>query len=108
MMMYKFEVNKQVVCIRDDWMWVAPIAYKPRGFPVKNGIYTVAWIGEWGDCSLPFLNKICLILHEFSQRYDNGYQQAFDASYFRPVKDTSIEVFRSATIIPPRVKKLEN
>ncbi|HYT41916.1 MAG TPA: hypothetical protein VEP90_06190 [Methylomirabilota bacterium] len=106
-MMYKFEINKQVVCIRDDWMWITNTGYEPWGFPIKNGIYTIAWIGKWPE-SFPSLCEICLILHEFSQIYENGAYQAFDAECFRPVKDTSIEVFRSTLITPPRVKILEN
>lgn len=84
--MSMFHVGQRVVFIGPDGSEL----YKSWGvkFPVKGCVYTIREIG-------PF-NMTVLLLEEIHNPPYPGttYEGGFGICFFRPVRDTSIEVFR--------------
>jgi len=86
-----YAVGQQVVCINDvfssDRYWRSTV----RTFPKLHGIYTVREIRHAeplvGFCFYEFSNPVA----PFAR---GSCEPAFNVKNFRPVKTTSIEVFR--------------
>ncbi|HYT40721.1 MAG TPA: hypothetical protein VEP90_00115 [Methylomirabilota bacterium] len=85
-----FVVGQKVVCIEDDWN----IYYEERvSFPKKGNIYTIRSMEMIYDESLglTFVEIVNPV-----EIYDDGFGEAVFAAYcFRPVKETSIDVFNA-------------
>ena len=85
-----FSIGQQVVCVNDVFSpnpyWRSTV----RAFPKLNGIYTIREIREAGD-----LRGFCF--YEISNppaHFAKGYlEPAFNSRNFRPVRETSIEIF---------------
>lgn len=98
--MNPFHVGQRVECISDAWSHPPALAYIRQGYfyPHKGLIYTIREIGP--------SNMELVLLEEVRNRIMPGtiYEPGFRYWNFRPVKDTSIEVFRSLlTPIPEEV-----
>lgn len=88
--MSMFHVGQRVVCISDATSGASSSEYLSRGyvFPVTGCVYTIRFI-----CPI---KKNVLLLEEIFNRplpYRTS-EPGFGFRHFRPVKDTSIEVFR--------------
>ncbi len=86
-----FQVGQQVVCIDDKF---SPNPYwrkTVRTFPKLRAIYTIRSICEDGD-----LIGFCFyeIRHPRALFRDGYFEPAFNSRNFRPVRKTSIEVFK--------------
>ena len=103
--MINFEVGQKVVCVDADGTNICDVQELEEGV-----VYTVSWIGPylhplWG------LEEVCLKLEEVSRKPLPGepddlliIDMPFRATRFRPVKTTSIEVFKKLlTPIPETV-----
>src|SRR5262249_58566476 len=86
-----FSIGQQVVCVNDVFSpnpyWRSTV----RAFPKLNGIYTIREIREAGDlrgfCFYEILNPRAW--------FAVGYTEpAFNVKNFRPVRKTSIKIFR--------------
>jgi len=86
-----FHVGQRVVCVCDNFsrepVWRSVV----RVFPKRGGIYTIRSICEAGGligfCFEEFVNP--------PGHFSRGFvEPAFDSRRFRPVRTTSIEVFR--------------
>src|SRR6266566_2740334 len=87
-----FVVGQQVYCIRDDWE-----IYEDEISPKKGNIYTIRSMEmindyEYGEClGLRFKEIVNPVL-----TYTDGIGEAiFHALCFRPIKETSIDVFKA-------------
>lgn len=93
----KFVVGQRVVCINDDGDWGSAAR------PEKSRIYTIreifTWVGRVGLRFEEIVNPVAAIWNiEF------GY----DHVYFRPVKETNIDVFTAMlNKTPSPTKELE-
>jgi hypothetical protein len=90
-----FQVGQQVVCVNDqfscDMRWRRTV----RIFPVLNGVYTIREIHVEGPlvgfCFYQIVNPCTL--------FAAGYgEPAFNSRNFRPVKRTSIGIFRKLLV----------
>lgn len=81
-----FSVGQEVVCV-DDENWLN--TDESGKHPVKGNVYTVA---EWRT----FRGTPAISLDEFACWH------FYMARRFRPVKTTSIEIFRAMLVTPPR------
>jgi hypothetical protein len=86
-----FHVGQQVVCVDDQF---SPCKYwrsTVKTFPKLHSIYTIREIRDAGDL-------IGFCFYEFTNpraHFERGYlEPAFNSKNFRPVRKTSIEVFR--------------
>ena len=89
-------VVKQVVCINDDW--------KPKGGnqPIKGHVYTIRgiWRSKCGSFIGYWLHEIT---NTHTELFDGSFgEQSHITEYFRPVRDTSIEIFREIVRTAPR------
>jgi hypothetical protein len=88
-------VGQQVVCVNDAFsscpVWRAAVT----AFPVLHGVYTIRSIREAHGL-------IGLCFHEIvspHQYFAEGYvEPAFNSKNFRPVRRTSIEVFKKLLV----------
>src|SRR6266576_254813 len=92
-----FVVGQQVICIEDDWN-----IYENEervNFPKKGNIYTIRSMEmmygvELGLTFVEIVNPIAI--------YDDGLGEAVFAAYcFRPIVETSIDVFIAILMITP-------
>ena len=90
-----FHVGQQVVCVNDrfscDMRWRQTV----RIFPIVNSIYTIREIHVEGPlvgfCFYQILNPCTWFAAGFGE-------PAFNSRNFRPVKTTSIEVFKKLLV----------
>jgi hypothetical protein len=85
-----FSVGQMVVCIDDRWVGAAVYRLVT---PVKGIIYTIRSVRNSGDGTVGFL------LEEITNQpldsvLDGLCEPTFDVNCFRPIKETSIEIFR--------------
>jgi len=101
-----FHVGQQVVCVNDrfsrDMRWRQTV----RNFPILNSIYTIREIYVEGPlvgfCFQEILNPCTWFAAGFGE-------PAFNSRNFRPVKTTSIEVFKKLLLPTTRgVRNFEN
>lgn len=85
--MIMFHVGQQVICIDDR----SKLPNLPAGcrLTVKGCVYEVR-----GAYTCPFSRRLILTFEEIVNAiHPSGLEYGYDASHFRPVKPTSIEVF---------------
>jgi hypothetical protein len=93
-------IGQRVVCVCVDFsrepVWRRAI----RVFPKLNGIYTIRSIREVGP-----LVGLCFheMVHAPAHFAEGFVEPAFDSRRFRPLRNTSIEVFR--TLLAPLERK---
>lgn len=96
-----FEIGQRVVCVDDRFSQRPDWRQAVRIFPKLNSIYTIREI--FADDIL-----VGLCFEEFSNppaQFSNGFlEPAFNSRHFRPVRETSIEVFRK--LLAPNPKEL--
>jgi hypothetical protein len=92
-----FHIGQQVVCISGNsrfWpneYWRKAVKTLPR----LHGIYTVREIRQADELTGLCLEEIVNPPAHFARRFETVFlEPAFDVKHFRPVKRTSIEVFR--------------
>jgi len=93
-----FHVGQQVVCVASRW----PTYYHIHcdTLPKHGSIYTVrATVTVCGELGL-FLEEIINPPSAFTNA--PAQEQAFHCDGFRPVKQTSIEIFRQILVSPPK------
>ncbi len=115
-----FEIGKQVVCISDNWQiktskgW-SNISYPVFSYPVKYCVYTIRdiWGGNPKEIGLLLQEVVNIVVGsivlEDNYIYTFGCGLAelnFSARNFRPVKETSIDVFKQ--LLNPIDKLLES
>jgi hypothetical protein len=86
-------VGQQVVCIEYIRSAIDEFA---GASPTKGGIYTVQTV------VLDFRAVESITLAEIPVVELNGRRTCFVAAHFRPVKQTSIEIFQQLLVNPPR------
>jgi hypothetical protein len=89
----KFQVGQKIVCVvdQDEWKPDPGCVVGRIELPVRGVVYTVRAVRVIGTC-LP-----CVLLREIENApRDTEFgvlEVAYDAQGFRPVRETSIEVF---------------
>lgn len=86
-----FHVGQHVACIRDDWRDCEELR-TALAQPRVGRVYTVAAFHD-GLGTVTHAPAIGLILEETNL--------AWDVDYFRPLKDSALDVFRSLLVTPP-------
>lgn len=93
-----FHPGQRVVCV-DASNTGKYVPWKPlAGYPlqlVKSRVYTIREIGE-------FFGLPTVWLDEITRQPFRGVEPGFDPRRFRPVKTTSIEIFRQMLVTPPK------
>lgn len=89
-----FRVGQEVVCIRTE-------RGGPPPFATVGMAYTISEV-LWHDADATYDPGATLQFHELRFEGDDEWVPGFKAEYFRPVKTTSIEVFRQMLVNPPR------
>jgi hypothetical protein len=88
-----FHVGQMVVCVR----FIPSDAFDiPGAIPAVGSVYTVGFV------TLDFRGIEAIGLVELPGQSDCGLPIGFIASHFRPVKQTSIEIFQQMLVNPPR------
>jgi hypothetical protein len=100
-----FYVGQRVVCVCVDFskepVWRSVV----RAFPKLRAVYTIRSICEAGDLIGFCFEEIVNPRGHFSRGF---VEPAFDSRRFRPVRTTSIEVFRKLLVpTPERTRDLE-
>lgn len=96
-----FFVGQRVVCIDDDWDHDDDC----KNYPVKGCVYTIRGFGDSPDPGESiFLEEIVNPPYDYPQW--GRWEPSFLIERFRPVKNTSIEVFQSL-LAPTPARKLE-
>lgn len=89
-----FEIGQQVICISDNWHYRL---YQEK-MPYKGGIYTIRGFNNRMEMLGLFFEEIINPILP----YDEGLEEvSFHSVSFRPVKKTSIEVFRNLLVSTP-------
>jgi len=93
-----FEIGQQVVCVYEG-PWIDCVTWEspPGPVPYARGVYTIAGI------ELCDFGRVGLAFEELIWSRPSGGRATFDSTCFRPVRKTSIEVFREILVKPPKV-----
>jgi hypothetical protein len=99
-----FEIGQQVVCIVADWCEGCTCGGKnctPYKFPIKGFVYTIRAIGPSSDPEFNDPDWVGVTLEEIVNPLDEDNKEIlFCTDGFRPIKKTSIDVFRQ--MLTPR------
>jgi hypothetical protein len=89
-MSIEFDIGKQVVCVRDDWV---NCGWFDERIPYKGEILTIREIGP--PCALSSLpaDQICFRFVEIVNPPRPTGELQFYSGAFRPVRKTNISVF---------------
>ena len=97
-----FHIGQQVICVNDQFSTDPSWRERVRTFPRLNAIYTIRDIVEGvgrqrgliGFCFYEIVNPVATSrLHE-----NERWEPAFNSKNFRPVKPTSIEIFKELLV----------
>lgn len=100
-----FHVGQRVVCVDDDF---GPHSSHPKlsgvHWPQRGAVYTIRAMdfiaASYGEGTVLWFHEITNPVVKF--RDLPPMEVAFVAKFFRPVKTTSIEIFRQMLVTPPR------
>jgi len=86
-----FYVGQQVVCVNDQFSQREGWRKTVRTFPRLHGIYTIREIFDYD----PLIGFTFYELSNPCAHFSKGYHEpAFNSRNFRPIKKTSIEIFK--------------
>lgn len=92
-----FRVGQKVVCIDGNIGGGCGL----ETFPIKGMVYTVRAV-RWSDWHQSEQLRLVEIENEPRRYHDGVFECGFNSQRFRPVKTTSIEIFRAMLVNPPR------
>jgi hypothetical protein len=100
-------VGARCVCISDDWE--SSVVNPPLNLPVRGMVYVVRTVEvSTCDCGVgPWIRLEEIVNPVWDcKRCGCSGEDEFDAAYFRPVRNTSIDEF--TRLLAPGPKMLEN
>lgn len=103
-----FHIGQKVVCIGGmsaDERKAGRYGHGTETVPQKGSVYTIRCIVAFGNTTMLYLSEIVNQpkAYRFPDGIDRVTEPPFEAKYFRPVKTTSIEIFRAMLVASERM-----